>query len=279
MSIDPATEAALFAATRTIAQEVILPRYRALATSEVETKTHRFDLVTVADRESEERLTEAVNSILPDAAVVGEEAVAADASVLDRVNSDLAVVIDPIDGTWNFANGVNSFGVILAITAQGQTIWGGIYDPLADDWMVARAGSGAWFIASDGSTRSVSVGQGGDTAEDVSGILPFYLYHPEERQQLAQLMPTFRRMGTLRCSAHEYRLLADGREDFSVTAHLNPWDHAAGVLLLTEAGGVARMIDGRAYAPTLSKGRMLCARSETLWRDLQARLHFLAESE
>jgi len=73
----------------------------------------------------------------------------------------------------------------------------------------------------------------------------------------------------LRCSCHEYRLLAQGAAEFVLSDRLNPWDHAAGVLICQRAGGVARMLDGRAYDTSITDGVLLCAGSEAAWTILR----------
>ena len=277
MSVNERTEAALINATRRIAREEILPRFRSLARSDVESKRDPDDLVTVADRLSEERLTEEIASIWPQAAIVGEEAVSADKSVLTRVqDADLCVVIDPIDGTWNYANGLGTFGVILAVIENGRTVWGGLYDPLGDDWIIGRAGKGTWFRGADGAEIAIRIDGGVSDAGDAFGLVPLYLFHGDERKRLASLYPEFRRVGSLRCSCHEYRLLSQGRADFSLSTILNVWDHAAGQLIVSEAGGVSRLLNGTEYDPTMTQGRLLVARSEALWESLAERLRFLS---
>jgi len=270
-------EARLITATRTIAREEILPRFRALDPRDIGTKRDADDLVTIADRRSEDRLTEALAAILPGAAIVGEEAAADTPALLDAIpDADVCAIIDPIDGTWNYANGISTFGILLAITARGRTIWGGIYDPLGDDWITARADQGAWFRTAAGARHPVRTGEGPATPGEAFGLISLYLYHGAEREGLARLLPGFRRAGSLRCSAHEYRLMAQGRADFTLNAMLNPWDHAAGVLVLTEAGGTARLLDGTPYAPGLTEGRLLAARSGPLWSALAETFAFLA---
>ena len=113
MSVSDAEQSALIDAVRTVARAEITPRFRALSDEDVDEKSSAEDLVTIADKRAEVALTAAVKDILPGARVVGEEAVAADKSILDDVaKPGRTVIIDPIDGTWNFANGVAVFGVI-----------------------------------------------------------------------------------------------------------------------------------------------------------------------
>lgn len=269
MTFDVAAEAALIASLRQISREEILPRFRALDPSEIATKTRADDLVTVADRRSEERLTEAVARILPGAVTVGEEAVSADPGVRDLIDgADLAVIVDPVDGTWNFAMGIPAFGVILSVAERGETVWGLIYDPLLDDWIVARKGGGARFVRPGAPDRALRLGPGPARIADINGMVHTYLFYGDERRRLFDRLPDFQRTGNLRCSAHEYRTLAQGGTDFVLSPSLNPWDHAAGCLIVEEAGGVARLLDGTPYRPGLREGRLLTARSEPLWRSV-----------
>ncbi len=271
-----AEEQALLATLRQVSQDEILPRFRALAGAEVDQKSGQDDLVTIADTRAEAAITEAALTILPGVTVVGEEAVSRGDISLDVIGTaDRCLIIDPIDGTWNFANGVGCFGILLALVENGETVWGGIYDPLGNDWMVARKGQGAHFCRADGQSRPVHVAEA-QSAEAAFGLVAIYLYHGEERRHLNDVAMTFRRTGNLRCSAHEYRLLADGRADFMLTGLLHPWDHAAGALIYREAGGVARLLGGQDYRPTMTEGRMLCAPSEAAWHDLANRFARLA---
>ena len=278
MRFDTEAEARLMEAVRDIAGDEILPRFRALDAVDSATKASADDLVTLADERAEARIEEAVAAILPGAAVVGEEAVSSGRTPLATiVDADLAVIVDPVDGTWNFANGLAVFGVIVAVTERGETIWGGIYDPIGDDWVIARKGVGAHFVTRAGHRRALSLAPGPTAIADAFGYVHTFLFKGDDLRRIAALQPEFRRVGNLRCSAHEYRLAGEGRVDFILSPKLNPRDHAAGVLIATEAGGVARLFDGRPYAPTIHNGStLLVARNEALWQAVRARLDFLA---
>ncbi|MEM9972287.1 MAG: inositol monophosphatase family protein, partial [Pseudomonadota bacterium] len=111
MPLDADAEARLIEAVRQIAREEILPRFRALRPADIATKSRDDDLVTVADRAAEARLTEATQDILPGVVVVGEEAVAEEPSRRDALaDAATCLIIDPVDGTWNFAHGLATFG-------------------------------------------------------------------------------------------------------------------------------------------------------------------------
>ncbi|MEJ6391552.1 inositol monophosphatase family protein [Gymnodinialimonas ulvae] len=267
MSFDAHHEAALIDAVRTAARSEIMPRFRNLPAADIATKSAPDDLVTVADRAAERAITDAVQRILPEATVVGEEAAADDPAILDRVGTGLCVIIDPIDGTWNFANGLSVFGVIVAVVSEGRTIWGMLYDPTHDDWIAARVGQGAWFCAPDAAPRAVQMGSA-VALDRMTGLIVSSQFPAKDQLHIAQTLPRFHRVTNLMCSCHEYRLLAQGSVDFCLNAHLNPWDHAAGALIVQEAGGVARLLDGADYRPTRRDGRLLLAKSEASWAAL-----------
>ena len=258
---------AIVRAVREVAAAEIIPRFRNLGDGEVAAKAGFDDLVTIADRGAETALTARIHDILPGHAVVGEEAVAADPRVLDRVGEDRVVVIDPIDGTWNFAHGVANFGVIVAVIEEGESVWGCLYDPTFDDWIEAHRGGGAFLHRAAGSRR-LRVSPRDVPFDRLRGNVGEYFFPPAGRRGLAATIPLFRRTASLGASLHEYRLLALGGSDFVLNGLLNVWDHAAGVLILQEAGGVARLLDGRDYAPTMREGSLLSARTEALWSRL-----------
>ncbi len=260
---------ALIDTVRRVAKAEIVPHFRNLGALEIDAKSAPDDLVTVADRAAELAISQAVHDILPEAAIVGEEAVSADKTVLARVKEPgLCVVIDPIDGTWNYANGIATFGVILAVIENGVTVFGLLYDPSYDDWIMATKGEGAVYCKSDGSRQALTLSPPPDALSDTFGFVGLYLFSRERQAKLATTLPAFRRTMTLRCSCHEYRMLAQGTSQFCLNGMLNVWDHAAGVLIYEEAGGVARLLDGRPYNPAMRKGHLLTAASERLWEEL-----------
>ncbi|MEM9974328.1 MAG: inositol monophosphatase [Pseudomonadota bacterium] len=267
--LDAAEEAALIEAVRRTAAAEITPLFRALGAGQVGSKSAPDDLVTVADTAAEAALTAAVDEILPTAQVIGEEAVSANPAILAKAGAPgLTVVIDPIDGTWNYAHGLAVYGVIVAVLRDGQTIFSLLYDPTGDDWVIARAGGGAWFGGAERPPERISVADDPGAAAHSFGFVALNLFSKPDQALIARTLPQFLRTQSLRCSCHEYRQQAQGHVAFGLNGALMPWDHAAGVLALREAGGVARLLDGRAYAPTLHEGLLLTAVSERLWHEL-----------
>jgi len=255
---------------RTAGAQEIMPRFRRLAQDDIEAKAHAQDLVTVADRSAEEAIRRQVSRILPGAAFVGEEGVAADPSLLDTVgSSDTCVVVDPIDGTGNYVAGLSVFGTILAVVHKGQTVFGLLYDPVVDDWMVARRGDGAWFRRRDGDVVPLRT-QADRSLSDATGCLALQEYDPDARETVLRGFRKAFHVRDIRCSCHEYRQLASGGIDFLRSFTLKPWDHAAGLLLVAEAGGWAEVDGPRPYAPTLRDGRVIAASCEAMGRRVAA---------
>ena len=119
----------------------IMPRFRNLASRDIAQKTSSIDLVTEADLLAEKRITQALRERFPTALIVGEEAYEADKSVVPALaDAELAFVIDPVDGTYNFASGLPVFGTILAVVVRGETVAGIIHDPVLGDTLTSIRG-------------------------------------------------------------------------------------------------------------------------------------------
>ncbi|MEK9965749.1 MAG: inositol monophosphatase family protein [Rhodospirillaceae bacterium] len=244
---------------RTVAAEVVLPRFQALGDGEIDEKDGG-ELVTVADLESEAWLTRHLPDLMPGSVVVGEEAVFADKTVFDRLSEDAPVwVIDPIDGTWNFANGRPTFAVIVAYVVRGEVEAGWIYEPVAERLAFGARGDG---VSLDG--IPVSLGDG-DADAALVGTAARYL---RERAEAAP--ETVREVFRPRCAGNEYVRILSGERAFSAYTKLLPWDHAAGSFLVREAGGHNALLDGSRYDLSRPKGDMLTARSVEIWERVRA---------
>lgn len=244
---------------RDAARAEILPRFRRLAAGDIRAKSGPLDLVTEADEAAERRIAAALAERFPQAMILGEEAAAADPSLLAKMAAaELCFIIDPVDGTANFAAGVPLFGVMVAAVHDGETVAGWIHDPMGDDTAIGLRGEGAWIQAPDGGRHDCRVAAPVALAGMVGAISWGYL--PPERK--AQVLPRLARLaGTLnfRCAAHEYRLAATGGAHLLAYNRLMPWDHAAGVLIHAEAGGYSAQFDGSAYSPRKHSGGLVCA--------------------
>ena len=232
------------AVLREVAEEAILPRFRALTDEEVSQKTGPDDLVTVADREAEALLARRLPDLVPGSVVVGEEGVSADPSMLDGLSADAVWIVDPVDGTGNFVVGSDRFGVMAALVRRGETVLGLIYPPVDGRCAVAERGAGASF----GDERAT--GRRGVPFERAFGdYSKMYVDEPlRSRFEGALRAAGGTRAG--RCSAWAYLDTARGAADFVLQYRMTVWDHAPGVLLVEEAGGAARMLPGGApYRP------------------------------
>ncbi|MDR3517792.1 MAG: inositol monophosphatase family protein [Azospirillaceae bacterium] len=247
----------------------VLPRFRHLSAQDVREKGPG-DLVTVADEASERRLTAELSALLPGSLVIGEEAVAADPRVLDRFRDDAPVwIVDPIDGTFNFASGNTCFGLLVALVQGGETLAGWVYDPLGGRMATVVKGQGAWLAGNRLTVRAAA------PLSELRGSLTFANYEASTRQHLEQAAQKFRDSAALNCAAHEYLRLTGpavptGDEiHFALFRKIMPWDHAAGTLLHREAGGYHAKLDGTPYAPTDSVGGLLLAPDQETWLTLR----------
>ncbi|MDP9127576.1 MAG: inositol monophosphatase, partial [Pseudomonadota bacterium] len=128
-----------------VALAEITPRFRKLAEGDIEMKAVN-DPVTVADKQTEIKLTERLTQMLPGSVVVGEETFAKDNAVMSLIDGDAMVwVIDPIDGTRNFVAGLPEFAVMVALVDRRKTIAAWIHDPNSGDTIMAEKGGGVWL--------------------------------------------------------------------------------------------------------------------------------------
>lgn len=264
-----ALDDAILALMQRVSRDIILPRFRNLGAGEIIEKA-ADDLVTIADREAEIALTEGLAAIDPSLAIVGEEAAHADPAVLDALSGD-CWIIDPIDGTHNFAQGKAPFGILLAQASGGMCHSGWIYDCMTGRFCSAHAGQGAFV---DG-TRIAARASGAQPP--VAAISVIFLDDARKRAVKAHIAPHYRVVETPRCAAEQYPRLALGENDVSFFERTLAWDHAAGSLWVNEAGGKVARPDGSPYKVN-ETGRtgMIGAASPALWEGLAARYSQLA---
>lgn len=263
---------AVCAALAEIAQSIILPRYKQLGADDVRAKTGATDLVTIADEESERALAPRLMALLPGSKVVGEEAAAADPAILPGLLAhDPVWIVDPIDGTLNFVHGRDAFASVVALVSQGETVLGWIHDPLTGRTLWAEKGKGAWrrplqAVSAPSDTRvrlHSDITRPGVDLKSLNAAL--------YNKQFAGAKGTFARNVMQGSAAHDYWALAEGRLHLSGYKNLKPWDHAAGVLIHSEAGGYARLLSGTPYSPVVAgQAGILSAPSEDVWRRVAA---------
>ncbi len=194
------------------------------------------NLVTELDREAESLIIKTLLTSYPDHDILAEE------SGSHNHKSDYRWVIDPIDGTTNFAHGLPIFCVSIGLEYQGDILLGVIYDPTRDELFTAERGKGAFL---NGNPISVS-----DTASLIQSVLVTgFAYNVSSTRENIDHFQNFllearavRRLGS---AALDLCYVAAGRLDGYWEMSLNPWDMAAGVLLVQEAGGKFTDLEGR----------------------------------
>jgi fructose-1,6-bisphosphatase/inositol monophosphatase family enzyme len=250
-----------------VAAEEVLPRFRALADKDIRRK-HGGEVVTVADEVTEARLTAALSDLLPGSLVVGEEAAARDPAVIGRLSGLEPVwVIDPVDGTSNFAQGIGIFAVMLAFVREGRIRAAWIHEPLAGRTAVAETGEGAWMAG-----RRLRVATPKAPAEMRGPLYGGAFGAPALIELLRVRRDRVQALKSRRCAGAEYLSLASGEIDFALFTKLAPWDHAPGVLIQWEAGGMASMLNGQPFDPVKPVEGLLLAPDEPSWRALHETL-------
>ncbi len=248
-----------------IADEVILPRYRSLADGDVVEK-FAGELVTIADREAETKITARLQNLLPGVPVVGEEAVAANPDLLRALNGEpdsACWLVDPLDGTANFVAGRREFAVMVALVRDGETVASWIWLPLDRISYAAERGAGAYR---NDERLLVPPAPG-----ELRGAILQKFLTPEQRAIVAGAALEFANIDAgQNCAGVEYPRIAEGKQEFVRFQRLRPWDHAPGTLLLEEAGGYVRRWDGSFYSPGTDGAGLLAATNETIWNRVRA---------
>lgn len=260
------------------AADEVMPRFRKLASDEVLTKRNaegNEEIVTVADRAMEARLTRDLTALVPGSIVIGEEGVSSDPTRLQTLTSAAPLwIVDPIDGTSNFSRGVERFGTMVCLVESNQATAAVIYIPCADQMWSAQRGEGVRFnghpFAPD---RDRDTPRGDDASRPATGVLHLPPQDANLRERAQAMDPRIvAPVPSHWCAATEYVSLLTGELDFLVYSRIMPWDHASGVFLLREMGGNARFFDDRDYTHEIHRGLLVAAREEARLALLRALL-------
>lgn len=237
-----------------VAAQVITPRFRKLASGEVMEK-NPGDYVTVADREAEVLITDALLADDPDVLVVGEEATASDPMLLNKLeDAPHAFVVDPVDGTKNFVNGRAEHAVMVAELRGGESVRAWVWQPEHELAYVAERGAGLY-------RNGVRVTREGPSREPSQ--LRVLTSRPSDEGAVGRLTVG----ASAWCCGVDYPWLAEGEADAILYQTAKPWDHAPGSLFVEEMGGVVRYGDGTPYvAGRAHPGRLVPAADAETWR-------------
>jgi len=251
---------------REVAERAILPRYQRLAAHEITDKV-ADDVVTIADSEAEAMLAEGLARLMPEAAIVGEEAAYADRTVMDRLGDGLCWIIDPLDGTNNFAAGKPPFGILIALAENGETVSGWIYDALTGRLCTAHKGAGSFVNGTAIKART------SEQLPPIAAISLIFMDGDQREAMKQHITPHYTVVDIPRCAAEQYPRLVLGINDVSIFERTLAWDHAAGVLFVNEAGGKAARPDGSPYRVDrhLEPG-LIAAASPALFDEMAQRL-------
>lgn len=241
-----------------VAATVVAPRFRDLVAGEVGEKGPG-DLVTVVDHAAELALTQGLAELTPGVPVIGEEAASADPTLLGALSAPLAWVVDPLDGTRAFVEGSPDYAVMVGLLADGVPVAGWISLPEHRVALVAERGSGAWC---NGAPLTAAPRVGPARMQVAVRYLP-----PATRARLVADLPGQDgaegiALAETLWSGHEYARLALGDTDAMLAWRTMPWDHAPGIAVVRELGGVARRLDGSDYRADVPVDGLLVSADE-----------------
>jgi len=249
------------AALQEVSASTIEPRFANLRDGDVHQKSPG-EVVTIADQEGERLLTRRLRDVLPGVPVVGEEACAADPSLLQAVHGERAWLLDALDGTANFVAGSPDWAVMVALVEQGSAVTSWIWRPAGQRLYVAERGGGAACNGTALRRRSAAT----TPLERLHGTVLSSFFDPATAANVERNRPRFGPLSAgHRCAGIDYPLLAEGAIDFLIFWRTLPWDHAPGTLLVEEAGATVRRPDRTPYLPTQTTRGLLSAADPTTW--------------
>lgn len=250
---------------RDVAADKIIPRFQQLAKEEIKTKSSPTDLVTIADEEAEIELTRIFKGLYPNSHVLGEEAVSSGTATRDILNQtkDPVWIVDPVDGTNNFAHGTPIFGTMVTLVKGGERVASWIYQIPTLRMVACEKGAG---VSMNGTAFIAPPKTKGDADfKTMRAFVSRKFVPPHMRPYVDEQVKRLADVSTFMCCAWEYVEVLLGRSAFSLYKRIEPWDHMAGVLMLEEAGYYIRKWDGTPYAAHDLQGGLINAPNEELW--------------
>lgn len=230
------------------------------------TKSHLADIVTEADREVEQLIRRRLGAERPEDGFLGEE------SGAERGTSDITWVVDPIDGTVNYAYGIPSYAVSIAAIAgdpdpaEWERVAAAVFNPVSGELFHAARDRGAW-LGDERLTVNADAAPAGALVATGFGYRPET--HAGDLARLSRVMPIARDVRRIGAASLDLAFVASGRLDAYFERGLQPWDHAAGGLLVTEAGGMMGVLpaDDHGRALIIAAGPSLYEKIRTLAAD------------
>lgn len=219
---------------RRAAREELLPRFTRVA------QEHKADgsILTEADLAIDARLHADLQRVWPEIGFLSEEMDAAEQQTLLTASDRPLWILDPLDGTSNFAAGIPFFGVSLALLCAGQVEIGLIYDPIRDECFTSRRGAGAWLNGTRLRTAPIGL-----PLKKCVALIDFKRLKPDLRRRLIDTPPYHSQRNFGSC-ALEWAWLAAGRGHVYLHGGQKLWDFAAGTRLFAEAGGTSFTLTG-----------------------------------
>jgi fructose-1,6-bisphosphatase/inositol monophosphatase family enzyme len=246
----------------------IMPVFRSLEANPREKTPGEW--VSTADNATEEYLTSELLSLLPGSVVIGEEAASSDSTVIEKLIQEENVwLVDPLDGTANFAAGVEPFACMVALIKNGETVASWIFDPVTKRLVVAEKGSGTWINGD-----RIHVDRNGLELSQMYGSVLRRFLSSDFQKHIAEVECEFAQLSVgSKCAGFDYPDICVGDSHFAMYWRTLPWDHAPGVLILEEAGGIAQRLNGDRYLPRDShRNGLLAARNVDIWNSSRERL-------
>ncbi|PCI43919.1 MAG: inositol monophosphatase [Alphaproteobacteria bacterium] len=248
-----------------LAREKILPRFKNLAEGDISAKSPG-DLVTIADIETEQALSEELLAMFPAAVVAGEEVIAAKPDLLQGViTAEQGFLIDPVDGTNNFVKGDQKFALMLTELRKGEAVAAWIYLPVSDEITMAEKGAGAFI---DG--KRIKLAARKFDPEKMIAAAHINRFPEKLKLMARENIKKFSRNRPAFCAGYDYIALTKGLKDFSIYYRTLPWDHLPGSLIFSEAGGYVRsLLDGETYTIHDKNKGLLSAVSKDQWYSIR----------
>ncbi len=227
--------------------EYIQEKYKTRDTLEIATKANTTDFLTEVDITVQKVIVNYLRSKYPDDILIAEE------SGLDSMGTTIPPrcwMVDPIDGTQNFLRGLfPEFGVSIGFLQGGESVAGGVLFPITGDMFLAQRGSGAFRNSMR--MRVSALDEISEARIDIDfGSLGVRFQYFEKANALLRHIGQVRSYG---CSVMGFCQVADGQEDAYIPFNVKPWDVAAGILLVEEAGGKVTSFDGTPVTPFSSE--------------------------